>query len=473
MATLAELQEKRGGEITRRRILEAARARFSTASYEDVKLRDIAAEVGVDVALVHRAFGSKEQLFSAVLSTSKEAESQSSLDARRLSADFADGFFGAGQNETLQIVVRSLTNPQAREVLRARSLTEFIGPVAAALEGPSTLERATLFNACLVGMAIFREVLGAQALQDANSAKTRPLIERILAACLAEDGAAEPKEDGPTKASRRTRGRKRSRRRRSRPSDARRRKRAKPDVSQGPKRICAARRSCGVSTLHSGEPAAPPNKKYCVSCLVVIREGGAPSPKSEGGEASHHSKRSVPVAGGEGRRGKRRQRRVVVIEEIVDARIVARIGDVAQIDLRSHLVALIEGRIAREAVEPRPAGNDESVLNIAPGVRRGGDAAADAPAETMLAEIIGEEDFSGVARRIVEMVLIDAARVEEAEWIERILVASEMFATRFDVQDNALDIAISRLRRRLDALGAGVSVHTLRGVGYMLTEHVG
>ncbi|WP_400767169.1 TetR family transcriptional regulator [Methylosinus sporium] len=206
MATLAELQEKRGGEITRRRILEAARARFSTASYEDVKLRDIAAEVGVDVALVHRAFGSKEQLFSAVLSTSKEVESRSALDASRLSADFADGFFSAaGQNETLQIVVRSLTNPQAREVLRARSLTEFIGPVADALEGPSAHERATLFNACLVGMAIFREVLGAEALQDDNSAKTRPLIERILAACLAEGGAAEPKEDDSTKAPRRTR----------------------------------------------------------------------------------------------------------------------------------------------------------------------------------------------------------------------------------------------------------------------------
>jgi AcrR family transcriptional regulator len=198
MTTLAELQAKRGGEITRRRILEAARARFSTASYEDVKLRDIAAAVGVDVALVHRAFGSKEQLFSAVLLTSNDGAAHSALDASRLSADFAEGFFGVRHNDTLQIVVRSLTNPQAREVLRARSLSEFIGPVAAALEGSSKLERATLFNACLVGMAIFREVLGAEALQDANSAKTRPLIERILSACLAEDGAAAESRDVPT-----------------------------------------------------------------------------------------------------------------------------------------------------------------------------------------------------------------------------------------------------------------------------------
>lgn len=191
----AESREKRGGEITRRRILEAALARFATASYEDVKLRDIAADVGVDVALVHRAFGSKEQLFSAALSASKAAASHSTRDTSRLSAEFADGFFAANPDDTLQIVVRSLTNPQAREVLRNRSMSEFIGPIAATLEGPSKLERATLFNACLVGMAIFREVLGVEALLDANKARTRPLIERILDACLAEDGAAEEAGD--------------------------------------------------------------------------------------------------------------------------------------------------------------------------------------------------------------------------------------------------------------------------------------
>lgn len=198
----AELREKRGGEITRRRILDAALTRFSTASYEDVKLRDIAADVGVDVALVHRAFGSKEQLFSAALSASKAAASHATREASRLSADFADGFFAASPDETLQIVVRSLTNPQAREVLRARSMSEFIGPIAETLQGPSKIERATLFNACLVGMAIFREVLGVEALLDANKATMRPLIERILDACLAEGGAATESNDAAPKKSR-------------------------------------------------------------------------------------------------------------------------------------------------------------------------------------------------------------------------------------------------------------------------------
>ncbi|MBG0810551.1 response regulator transcription factor [Methylosinus sp. H3A] len=72
-----------------------------------------------------------------------------------------------------------------------------------------------------------------------------------------------------------------------------------------------------------------------------------------------------------------------------------------------------------------------------------------------------------------ELDLLEALIRRVSRVTPRETLFEEVFAAGFDVQDNALDTAISRLRRRLDALGAGVSVHTLRGVGYMLTEHVG
>jgi DNA-binding response OmpR family regulator len=83
-----------------------------------------------------------------------------------------------------------------------------------------------------------------------------------------------------------------------------------------------------------------------------------------------------------------------------------------------------------------------------------------------------------IAGRIIpfhrrELDLLEALARRVSRVVPRDTLFEEVFATRFDVQDNALDTAISRLRRRLDTLGAGVSVHTLRGVGYMLTEHVG
>ena len=52
---------------TRARILAAARVRFSRDAYENVGTRDIAADAGVDAALVNRYFGSKEKLFDEAI----------------------------------------------------------------------------------------------------------------------------------------------------------------------------------------------------------------------------------------------------------------------------------------------------------------------------------------------------------------------------------------------------------------------
>src|SRR5260370_35763610 len=50
---------------TRADILAAARLRFGSDGYERATLRAIAADVGVDPALVIRYFGSKQDLFAA------------------------------------------------------------------------------------------------------------------------------------------------------------------------------------------------------------------------------------------------------------------------------------------------------------------------------------------------------------------------------------------------------------------------
>jgi AcrR family transcriptional regulator len=57
----------RNAAATRAAILEAATGRFAAESYEQVGMRDIARDVGVDPALISRYFGSKEELFRAVL----------------------------------------------------------------------------------------------------------------------------------------------------------------------------------------------------------------------------------------------------------------------------------------------------------------------------------------------------------------------------------------------------------------------
>ena len=39
-----------------------------------------------------------------------------------------------------------------------------------------------------------------------------------------------------------------------------------------------------------------------------------------------------------------------------------------------------------------------------------------------------------------------------------------------DVNPNTVEVLISRLRKRLDDIGADCSIHTLRGIGYLLRE---
>ena len=39
-----------------------------------------------------------------------------------------------------------------------------------------------------------------------------------------------------------------------------------------------------------------------------------------------------------------------------------------------------------------------------------------------------------------------------------------------DVNPNTVEVLISRLRKRLDEIGADCAIHTLRGIGYLLRE---
>lgn len=56
-----------GQSGTREAILNAARSRFAKVGFDKASIRSIAAEAGVDSALVHHYFGTKQRLFVAVV----------------------------------------------------------------------------------------------------------------------------------------------------------------------------------------------------------------------------------------------------------------------------------------------------------------------------------------------------------------------------------------------------------------------
>lgn len=180
-------------QSTRERILAAAAVRFSMHSYEHVGLRDIAADIGVDVALVHRAFGSKEQLFAATLKQTFHGEALLAAGDRTLSEHLTTELLKepvgkkADQPDPLQMLVRSISHPQAGAIIRRHMQEDLLGPLSALLNDPAD-QRAALAAGCMLGIGMMRYVLQSDALKDVRQEVLSPLVARIMDSCLGEMG---------------------------------------------------------------------------------------------------------------------------------------------------------------------------------------------------------------------------------------------------------------------------------------------
>lgn len=67
-----------------------------------------------------------------------------------------------------------------------------------------------------------------------------------------------------------------------------------------------------------------------------------------------------------------------------------------------------------------------------------------------------------------ELVLLDALVRRAGRVVQREHLEAKVYGIDDDIQSNALEAHVSRLRRRLAEAGADVRIHGLRGVGYML-----
>ncbi len=152
----------RNAEATRAAILNAALERFSRESYDDVGMRDIAGDVGVDAALVSRYFGSKEELFTAVLdscSTRKDLmDGERSDFGRRVAREVIFERKNEGKLKSLLIMLRSVGSAKAMDLVQRRGSEEFFDPFAAWIGGEDAAVRARLAAATIMGMAVSREI---------------------------------------------------------------------------------------------------------------------------------------------------------------------------------------------------------------------------------------------------------------------------------------------------------------------------
>jgi AcrR family transcriptional regulator len=178
------IRSGRDAAATQRALIRAARRRFATEGYRATTVRQIAADAGVNVALISRYFSSKEGLFEAcMVRTSDELDTQSSPSASGLDHVIARLLShivnGPDADDPLQLLLllRSSGDDNA-DLIRRRTLEHFTRRLAGAAgwrdDDPSTapiLLRAQLAIAMGMGVIMLRTSAAVEPIASASPAE--------------------------------------------------------------------------------------------------------------------------------------------------------------------------------------------------------------------------------------------------------------------------------------------------------------
>jgi AcrR family transcriptional regulator len=182
-----------GGSETRQAILRAARAAFGDAGYDGATIRGIAAAAGVDPALVHHYYGSKDTLFAAAMTLPFNP-------AEILPRLLGPGVDGLGErilrmflavwdspemvSPFFAVLRGAMSHERSAAMLREFITAEVLGKVVDALDVERPELRAALMGSQLIGLGMARYVVKVPPLPDATHdelvAAVAPTLQRYL-----------------------------------------------------------------------------------------------------------------------------------------------------------------------------------------------------------------------------------------------------------------------------------------------------
>jgi AcrR family transcriptional regulator len=183
------------GPGARERILEAARTEFAERGYDKTSIRGIARAAGVDAALVHHYFGTKDEVFAAAIEVSFEPAlvipSVLGMGTDGLGERLARYFIGVWENPAsraplLAIMRSALTHEGAAKVLRGFVLRRLLERIAEALDVPDATFRAELAASHMLGIAMLRYVIQAEPLASVDPEKIIAMVAPTLQRYLTE-----------------------------------------------------------------------------------------------------------------------------------------------------------------------------------------------------------------------------------------------------------------------------------------------
>ncbi|WP_428320692.1 TetR family transcriptional regulator [Kitasatospora sp. LaBMicrA B282] len=190
-----------GSPDTRGVILDIARRRFLAEGYHAVTLRSVAAEAGVDLALISYFFGSKKGLFGAALAL---AANPAEVLVKALEGDRVDfpqrvlrGLLTVWEDPvagpTLLAMLRNASQDEAFAALVKEVVErEIVDRVAAWLGGPAARKRAAAFCSQVAGLIVTRYLLRLEPVVSMTPDEIVRHLAPPLRRALQEPGPARP-----------------------------------------------------------------------------------------------------------------------------------------------------------------------------------------------------------------------------------------------------------------------------------------
>ncbi len=175
----------RNASKTRADILAAARARFGSEGYQATTMRAVAADVGVDPALINRYFGSKQELFAEAADFTLDLPDLTTVAPDDIADVLLSRFFAIWEHDStfLALLRAAMTSESAVETMRRVFATQ-VGPALTVVTPDHPAQRAGLMGAFVIGLAVSRYVMANPAVADLSRAElirfARPVIRRIL-----------------------------------------------------------------------------------------------------------------------------------------------------------------------------------------------------------------------------------------------------------------------------------------------------
>lgn len=184
----------RTGQLSKQRIIDAARTRFMRDGYERATVRAIAADAGVDVAMVYYFFGNKEGLFTASALTGPQHplhqlatlldEGTDDIGSRLVRRFVEHWDSGAGFEPLLTLWSSAAIQPAARKVLQDSLAGPMAERVATEFGVPDARLRVELVASHLAGLAFARYQLKIEPLASTGVEELvswlGPTVQRYL-----------------------------------------------------------------------------------------------------------------------------------------------------------------------------------------------------------------------------------------------------------------------------------------------------